>query len=271
MDMSELKLVIVPDEEDPGAFVFVDGLIEKEQYRFLLDTGAASSEICYDTYTANFEIIGNKNSSGAFSSSNLDIVQVPSISIGPIHQKNFIIRRQSEKGKKIYNLIGMDLLKDHCCHFLFDSDSLVINPQVDDNLKMMKLLLGPKNHPYVDVSFDEITVRAVWDTGASITVVDHSFIENNNQLFQKIGVSRGTDATGASQDTSSYVMSSSRIGSHTFPPCEVVSVDLSHINSSTKIPMTMILGFTTIQYANWLFNFPTKLWTITEMINKKRQ
>ena len=261
----------MPDEEDPGAFIFVVGSIENHQYRFLLDTGAACSEICYDSYTADFEIIGNKQSSGAFSSSKLDIIQVPSINIGPIHHNNFIIRRQSEKSKGIFNLIGMDLLKDYCCHFQFDSESVIINPQMEENLDLLPLLLGPKQHPYLDVTFDKMTIKAVWDTGASITVVDQDFIENNSHLFEKIGVSTGTDATGASQETSSYLMSSTRIGSHAFPPSDVVGVDLSHINSSTEIPMTMILGYTTLQYANWLFDFPTKQWAITKRIKKKRE
>lgn len=267
--MSELKLVIVPDEDDPGAFVFVNGSIENHPYRFLLDTGAASSEIGYDSYTMNIQKIGAKQSSGAFSSSHLDIIQVPSIKIGPISQKNFVIRRQSEKSRNTYNLIGMDLLKDYCCHFQFDVDSLIINPQKEENLKLLPLLLGPKQHPYLDVFFGEISVKAVWDTGASITVVDQSFIKKYSDLFQKTGVSTGTDATGTSKDTPSYLMSSTRIGSWTFPPSEVVGVDFFHLNSSAEIPMTIILGYTIFQNANWLFDFPAKQWTITKMNKKK--
>jgi predicted aspartyl protease len=269
--MNKLRLVIIPDDEDPGAFIFVDGSIGNQKYRFLLDTGAASSEINYDSYTMNFEKIGVKTSSGAFSSDTLDIIQVPSIKIGPINQENFKIRRQSETSKGNFNLIGMDLLKNYRCYFRFHSESLLLNPQIEDDITLLPLLLGPKNHPYVDVSFNEINIKAVWDTGASITVVDRVFIEDNSHLFQKIGTSIGTDATGASQETPSYLMSSYNIGSHEFPASEVVGVDLSHINSSTEVPMTMILGYTTIQHANWLFDFPARQWVITKVIKKREK
>ena len=162
----------------------------------------------------------------------------------------------------------MDLLKDYRCHFQFDAESVLINAQIEFDIPLLPLLLVPKNHPYVDVSFNERKIKAVWDTGASITVVDHTFIENNPQLFQKAGKSTGTDSTGTSQETPSYLMTECKIGSYEFPPTEVVGVDLSHINSSTEIPMTMILGYTTINYANWVFNFPAKQWAITEMIKK---
>jgi hypothetical protein len=139
---------------------------------------------------------------------------------------------------------------------------------LNDRVNRLPLLLGPKSHPYVSVFLEETQAYAVWDTGASITVVDQAFIDKNPKFFQKMGVSTGTDATGTSQDTPSYLMDACIIGSNKFPATEVVGVDLSHINSSTEIPMTMILGFTTLQYANWLFNFPEKYWAITK-INKK--
>lgn len=268
--MSELELVIIPDKEDPGAFIFVDGFIEKHRYRFLLDTGAASSEVCFDSYTSKFNKIGDKKSSGAFSSESLDIIQIPSIEFGLIFKTNFTIKRQSENGRNKHNIIGMDILKDYSCHFKFSTENVSINPLFNDSTNRLSLLLGPKFHPYVDVFLKETQVRAVWDTGASITVVDQAFIKRNPQLFQKIGESTGTDATGTSQETPTYMMDSYIIGAHRFPATEVVGLDLSHINSSTEIPMTMILGFTTLQYANWLFNFPEKYWAITK-INKKKK
>jgi len=60
-------------------------------------------------------------------------------------------------------------------------------------------------------------------------------------------------------------MKSCEIGTNIFPLTEVVGVDLSYINSSTEIPMTMILGYTTLSKADWLFDFPLKRCVITKM------
>jgi hypothetical protein len=76
----------------------------------------------------------------------------------------------------------------------------------------------------------------------------------------------GTDSTGNSQQTPKYIMKPSKIGTHLFPLTEVVGVDLTHINSSTEIPMSMILGYTTLSKANWVFDFPNKRWCIAKMI-----
>ena len=132
-------------------------------------------------------------------------------------------------------------------------------------MKLLPLIVGPKFHPYVEVTVGKKLVTAVWDTGASITVVDTQFIKSNADMFDISGKSIGTDATGTSQTTPSFIMKTHSIGGHEFSPTEVVGVDLSHINSSTEIPMTMILGYTTLCKANWLFDFPQKYWTITKM------
>ena len=264
--MFELKLEIVPDEEDPGAFIFVDGSIGSRKYRFLLDTGAAMSEICFDSYTSTFNSIGSKKSSGAFSSDKLDLIKIPSISIGLIQKEEFILRRQSQDSKDQFNLIGMDLLKNFCCHFKFSENSMIVDPILDESYTLNPLVLGPKFYPYIKISFDHISVDVVWDTGASITVVDQQFIEENINLFEKVGESIGTDSTSNSQQTPNYIMRPYMIGTQLFPTTEVVGVDLTHINSSTEILMTMILGYTTIAKANWVFDFPNRCWCIAKMI-----
>jgi len=116
-----------------------------------LDTGAASSEICFDSYTSTFNSIGSKKSSGAFSSDILDLIQVPNVSIGPIKKENFIIRRQMKDAKRQYNLIGMDILKGVCCHFMFNSETVIVNPAIDESPNFIPLVLGSKFHPYVNL------------------------------------------------------------------------------------------------------------------------
>jgi hypothetical protein len=68
-------------------------------------------------------------------------------------------------------------------------------------------------------------------------------------------------------ETPMFIMSASIIGNHNFPPHKVAGVDLSQVNSTIDIPMDLILGYSTLSQANWLFDFPGKKWAITKLLN----
>ncbi len=262
--MNGLDLIIKHEAEDE-AQIFVDGTIGERPYRFLLDTGAAKTSVILDDYTATFESVEQNTSSGVFAPTTEAVIVVPTLEIGPISRSNFSVVRVEQRPSEISNLIGMDLLKDTCCHFLFDAERVDIGTP-DTNYPFQELFLGKKAHPYVDVSFDVVTARTVWDTGASITVVNMAFIRQHPALFKEVGQSAGTDATGATMDTPMFIMSGPRIGGHTFPPHKVAGVDLSPMNANLDNPMDMILGYSTLGKANWLFDFPGKRWVITKFL-----
>lgn len=262
--MSEFDLIIKPDEEEAeAAEVLVDGTIDGHTYRFLLDTGAARTTVVFDAYTSTFDCIEKSDSSGVFAASNQDVIRVPIIELGPISKKDFPLVRMEENDPVRTNLIGMDLLKDFCCHFLFDENKVVVQDEPETDLPLQELLLGKKFHPYVDVQFGTLKARAVWDTGAGMTVVDINFIRKYPAFFQEIGQSQGTDSTGASTETPLFIMASIIIRNHAFLPHKVAGVDLSLVNSTTEVPMDLILGYTTLHQANWWFDFPRKRWAIS--------
>ena len=114
----------------------------------------------------------------------------------------------------------------------------------------------------VDI-FCGATASAVWDTGAGLTLVDTAFLRAHAALFEELGSSQGTDATGASMEAQLYTMSAPTIGGVRFPPHIVAGVDLSFVNATIELPMDLILGYTTLRQAHWLFDFPRKRWAIT--------
>jgi hypothetical protein len=46
----------------------------------------------------------------------------------------------------------------------------------------------------------DVTASAVWDTGASLTIVDMNFVQKHPECFQQAGQSSGTDSTGATME-----------------------------------------------------------------------
>jgi hypothetical protein len=267
--MGAIALIIEPDEdEDEAAAILVDGAVDGHPYHFLLDTGAARTSLRYDAYTATLPRIGAHSSSGIFASGAYDLIAVPGIELGPISRSDVMLVRVPEGSSDRRNLIGMDLLRDHRCHFLFGENRVLIDPAAgaQDTRLLQPLFLDSKAHPYIEVSFGVQTATAVWDTGAGITVADASFIEHHPTHFQAVGYSTGTDSTGAEQQTPMFVMTGATIGGHSFAPQKVASVDLSAVNATIEAPMDLILGYNTLSKANWLIDFPRKTWAIMRML-----
>jgi hypothetical protein len=98
-----------------------------------------------------------------------------------------------------------------------------------------------------------------------VTVVDLGFVALHPAWFRQIGVSRGTDASGATMETPALVMTGAAIGGWAVPPHEVAGVDLSPINARIDRPMDAILGYRTIARADWWMDFPGGRWAITTM------
>jgi hypothetical protein len=85
-------------------------------------------------------------------------------------------------------------------------------------------------------------------------------------LFQEVERSHGTDATGTQMETPTFIMAASIIGGAPIPSHTVAGVDLSHVNASIDVPMDLILGYSTLRHANWLFDFPRKRWGISKRL-----
>jgi len=264
--MAELQLIIIPDAEEPDAAeVYVDGFVDGRPYRFLLDTGAARSALVFDDYTATFDSAATNHSSGVFARRSEDVISVPSLEVGPIAKHDFQMVRAEAQNPQLRNLIGMDVLKDFCCHFRFDVNRVVANPPegADSESAVHDLYLDSRYHPYVEVDLGGVRANAVWDTGASITVADVGFIHAHLATFEQIGTSTGTDSTGAQMETPMFLMAESVIGGHHFARQKVAAVDLSHVNATIERPMDLILGYNVLSTAHWWFDFPRRQWAIT--------
>ena len=267
--MSGFTFTIAPDAEDADAAeVLVDGAIAGRPYRFLLDTGAARSRVEYDDYTSSFAAVGSNHAAGVFGEHSEEMITVPEIALGSLAKRDFTLVRGSPQAEHARNLIGMDFLKDYRCHFRFDTHQVTVDGSADmgRGLAPHVLLLGARFHPYVDVRFDSLNANTVWDTGAGITVVDLGFIRAHPTLFQYTGGSQGSDSTGAHMEAPTFLMAASLIGGYQFPPHKVAGVDLSHVNTTIDVPMDMILGFTTLSKANWVFDFPNRRWAISQLL-----
>jgi hypothetical protein len=195
-----------------------------------------------------------------------DLITLPHLKLGPIERRDLLVARIGTNNRQARNLIGMDVLKDWCCTFLFDENRVSLEPSQTAGL--LDLLLDDVFHPYVPVQCLGDEASAVWDTGASLTCVDLAFIEAHPAAFEQVGRSLGTDGSGSSLETGMYIMKDFSCGGYRFPAHKVVGIDLSPVNARIEHPMTMILGYSTLSKANWVFDFPGRKWGVLRMLGE---
>lgn len=239
----------------------VDATIAGRPYRFVLDTGSPRTHVVADDFTTTLVRHGAHASSGVFSSSINPLVTLPEFAVGSAVQDSVEAVLVDPSQSEVHNLLGMDVLKSYCWHFRFDTQTLIIETaQSSDGMR--PLTMGAVSHPYVELSWQNAVAQCVWDSGAGITVVDRAFWSKHRGMFHEAGTSLGTDANGLQVEVPTFVMAEVEIGAERFAPHKVAVVDLSQANAELDRPMDLILGYTTLNQANWLFDFPAKQWRV---------
>jgi predicted aspartyl protease len=260
--MRGIPLIVEPDPDDPDcATVMVDGTIAGRPYRFILDTGAARTQVEADGYTAALSSVAGDSSSGVFASHAHPIVTITNLAVGPLQAATLEVTRAEPVQQYVRNLLGMDVLGQYCCHFRLDAGVLDLGTP-PGHPPEHHLQMDSRGHFYVDVSWPGVTGHACWDSGAGITVVNRDFWRGHPGLFEQIGTSVGTDVTGARAETPILLVAESVIGERPFGRHKVAVVDLSHINGPLDQPIDLILGYPTLRQADWLFDFPARRWTL---------
>lgn len=116
--MHDIPLIIAPDpDETEAAEVLVNGAVAGRPRRFLLDTGAARSQILADPYTAGLATVRTEASSGAIAATVNELVRIPELAIGPLHARDIEVVRVAAEQPGARDLLGMDILAGACCRF----------------------------------------------------------------------------------------------------------------------------------------------------------
>lgn len=264
--MNDIELLIKFDDETrETASIYIEGNVNEVNCQFLLDTGCAKTVLTQNEFSAQFKSIGSQISSGVFGRSEYELIELDSLTVGPIQERNLVISR-AMKGGIDRNLLGMDVLKNYRLFFRIEDAKVETQNRDISDIKVNPLFLDEGGIPYVDVKCGDAIGKAVWDTGAGVTLVDINFINRNQGNFEKVGTSSGTDSTGTSNETPTYKMKQVKIGGLDFRPHTVVGLDLSHVNSKIDHPFDFLLGYSTIRQANWFFDFPGKSWGLAPAV-----
>jgi predicted aspartyl protease len=263
MSSHVLSLEVIPDKDDVAcADVWLQIQVAGRPVPFILDSGARRSQITADQTEGMLPIVSGDASRTVFGQRDDDLISVPSLTVGDLQVQDLVMTQVDPDAPGARNLLGLDVLGQHSCRLDLTAGTLTLNA-APGSARVMPLFLGPAGHAYLDVALGGRTAAAVWDTGAGITVVDETFIAQNPESFTETEPTTGMDASGATAETRTYLMSGARIGGEPFAAHKVAAVDLSTANASLANPMDMILGYTTLRQATWHMDFPQRQWSLT--------
>jgi predicted aspartyl protease len=247
-----LTLVVEPDKDEAAcAEILIDALVNGTTRRFILDTGAPTSQVSHDDVTTDLNVVGSYLTSGLFGGQALDLVLLPELEIGDLRFQDLAVRRSRQRGFAGDNLLGLDVLGRHACRINIEERWLELGP-TGCFPTTGRFERGDRGHCIVRVTGQGFNGRACIDTGAGITLVDTEFFAAHQALFTFRGLSTGSDTNGTQAEVPTYVMWSVTIGSVDFAPSVVAVVDLS----KTADGLEMVLGYPTLRQAEWTLDLP---------------
>jgi hypothetical protein len=243
------------------AFVFCtfDGI----RQNCFLDTGSAMTLLAYSREFAGKTNAGTFHFKGAtgilqegetirIHSAVLDGVEFDNLKIGRI-------RRDSQ----IKSALGIDLLgrRPFSLNFRF-KPSLHLDPKAPRK-PFTTLEIGSHHLFTIPLVIGKLHGRALWDSGAGITVVDEKFIQSHQENFKTTDdFETATDGTGESLPVKAFRAKIIKIGRRTFRNSLVVATDLSILRANGNPPVQAVIGFNLIRKCDWYFDAKQAKWSV---------
>lgn len=266
--MTTVELVIEADpDESTCATVMVDATVSGVSYRFIVDTGAGTTTLVADELTRVLPAAGQLTSSGLFATITEVRATVSDFRLGelPTLGVDVLVTGQHQDGAR--NLLGMNVLGGYRCRFRFRDRllglelSTTTTPAADDDETLM---IGPHGQPFVSLTWpDGTTARALWDSGAGITVVDSAFHDEHPQLFEAVGNAATTDSTGTQIGHPTCRVAATRAGGLTLAAHVAAVIDLTPTNTVDGPRTDLVLGYPALSQANWVLDFPARRWSVS--------
>ncbi len=256
--MPQVPVTLDPDPNDDRALqCWVDADAAGAKHRLLLDTGSRRSSVPREGAFATAELHGTGTGRGASGDSATDqLIRIRSLGVGDLTMEDVLVELQPENWSHP-PLLGTHVFEPYVCAFRFSKGRIDVD--VDDHADAASW--GDSWTPAVELCWDETLVRAVWDTGAGITIVDQAWAEQHPEAVTVSGVQdHGIDSTGRAVPGQRGTLMGFTVHGTRFAggqPCGIV--DLSPLNAHmSRGPINMFLGLPQIRQADWVLDFPQR-------------
>lgn len=259
-----LTFVHDDDLEPASVQLIADGTANGEPVRFTVDSGARTSTVPRVGAISALDVVGRSTGHGASGTSPGDeVVVIDELIIGDLTTTDVTASRVDPARQ---SLLGMNVLGAHRCHFRFSADRLELDGPVELGGADHELFRHVNGSPLVDIEFETesgtLKTQALWDTGASLTVIDAAFARAHPELIDAGDELSGFDSGGVAVSGSRAILAACRIGGQSFDSSVCVVIDLGALNATLESPLSIIIGMPLASSADWLFDFVDNRWRV---------
>jgi hypothetical protein len=251
------------DPDEAGATeAYVVATVAGRAYRLILDTGGARSTLPLDDLTGTFARVDvdDEPGRGALGPASPDTgrVVVPSIALGPLEVRGLVVDLAPE-GSDAPTILGLDVLRGHRLELRLAGAMLGIDTDAPVDAER-PLPLSSRSHPHVVVGWGDVEATALFDTGASVTVVDAAFVAEHPGLLEPLPASTGTDAAGNRAETPMAWMAACEVGGRRFDASLATVVPIRGIQRAGDRDFDLVLGVPVIRRADWIIDLARGVW-----------
>ena len=251
------------DPDEPGAAeAYVVATVAGREYRLTLDTGGARSTLPLDDLTSTFARadVDDEPGRGALGPGSADTgrVVVPSIALGPLEVRDLVVDLAPD-GSEAPMTLGLDLLRGRRLELRLAD--LLLGLDTDAPVDAERpLQLSSRSHPQVVVRWGDLEATALFDTGASVTVVDAAFAAEHPDLLEPLRPATSIDAAGNRAETPMARMAGCEIGGRRFDASLAVIVPIRGIQQAGEPGFDLALGVPVIRQADWIIDLAGGVW-----------
>jgi predicted aspartyl protease len=251
------------DPDEPGAAeAYVVAKVAGREYRLMLDTGGARSTLPLDDLTSTFARadVDEEPGRGGLGPASADTarVVVPSIALGPLEVRDLVVDLAPD-GSGAPAILGLDVLRGHRLELRLADGMLGIDTDAAVDAER-PLPLSSRSHQHVVVGWGDVEATALFDTGASATVVDAAFAAEHSELLEPLPASTGIDAAGNRAETPTARMAACEVGGRRFDASLAVIVPIRGIQRAGDPDFDLILGLPVIRQADWIIDLARGVW-----------
>ncbi len=185
-------------------------------------------------------------------------VVVPSIGLGPLEVCDLVVDL-APNGSDAPTILGLDVLRGHRLELRLADVMLGIDTDAPVDAER-PLPLSSRSHPHVVVGWGDIEATALFDTGASVTVVDTAFAAAHPELLEPLPPSTGIDAAGNRAETPMARMAACEVGGRRFDASLAVVVPIRGIQRAGDPEFDLVLGVPVIRQADWIIDLARGVW-----------
>src|SRR3954464_15394547 len=171
--MVPVILRVEPDVEfEECALLCVDGTVSGARHRFVLDSGSPTTQIADPGALISASVVGEEPTEGLFGRASVELVDLSDLTVPGLTSGRRTVHRLRTGGAGARSLLGLDVLGEHA--LVLHGPAAPLHTTVAGALAAdLPLERGPRGHCYLPVVLPGgRVVKALWDTGADITVVD---------------------------------------------------------------------------------------------------